>query len=306
MREFVFLLFRITGLPLLLRELVQRRRVSILCYHDPRPEVLEAHVRYLRRHYSIISLRQYLDWRRQPTTPLPPKPLILTLDDGHRANYLLRGIFRRHKLPATIFLCSEIAGTWRHFWWKAATSAEVREQLKRVPDSERHRLLAETGFTEQKQYPERQALSLREIKALKPLIDFQSHTRFHPLLPRCSDERVAEEIQLSKTELEDRFGLRIYALAYPNGDYTDREAECAQRAGYECALTIDGGYNTDTTDAFRLRRIRMSDTAGSHELAVKSSGLWGWCERWAARIGDSASSVNEGKLEHVRANIGYR
>jgi poly-beta-1,6-N-acetyl-D-glucosamine N-deacetylase len=277
-----------------------------LCYHNPRPEVFEAHLRVLRRLYHPIPLRRYLDWRRRPEAGLPAKPLVLTLDDGHRNNYLLRDVLARHRVTPTVFLCSGIVGTRRRYWWTAASAGD-REALKRVPDGERRRRLAHAGYCETAESEERQALTADEVEALKTVVDFQSHTRFHPILPQCADERAREEIAASKTELERRFGLSIYALAYPNGDYSLRDAELARQAGYECALTLDGGSNARTTPAFGLRRIPISDSAGRHELVVKASGLWSaWERRAAGPQPQYRSAAIAGEGAHVGADLGAR
>lgn len=303
MRRLAFRVLRWTGLPFLLRELVQYRRVSILCYHDPRPDDFARHLETLARHYSIISLRRFLDWRRRSDITLPPKALVITFDDGHRNNFQLRDVLRRFDVSATIFLCSAIVGTKRHFWWTKAPSSRIAG-LKQLSDRERRAALRAGGFVETNEYGERQALSGEEIFRLRPFVDFQSHTRFHPILPQCDDVRAADEIRNSKRELESRFGLHVYALAYPNGDYSARDAELARHAGYECALTIDGGYNTRTTDAFRLRRIPMHDAASRDELIVKASGLWGLWERRrkAAQAREERMGTGTG-TGHVGANI---
>src|SRR5262249_52809892 len=105
--------------------------------------------------------------------------------------------------------------------------------------------------------------------------DFQSHTVFHPILPSCTPERARREIVESKEILERQYGLKIYALAYPNGDHSDRDVELLRVAGYSCGLTMIAGFNDWKTDPFRLRRFAVSDDAGLNELIVKSSGLWG-------------------------------
>src|SRR5439155_17121789 len=105
-------------------------------------------------------------------------------------------------------------------------------------------------------------------------VDFQSHTVFHPILPACSTERARWEVVESKEALEREHGLKIYALAYPNGDYSDREIGLLQSAGYTCGLTSDAGFNDSETDPFRLRRVVLPDDAGVNEVIVRASGLW--------------------------------
>lgn len=279
MRRLAFLILRWTGVPFLLRELVQRNRVTILCYHDPDPKIADLHIRILKRHYNIIPLSAYIHARRSHAAAvLPKKALVITFDDGHKGNHRLLPMLRQYKVPVTIFLCSGIVGTRRHFWWKANLGQDMVRTLKRMPDYERLAKLADAGFNERNEYHERQSLSRAEIENLRTSVDLQSHSRFHPILPLCNDERAWDEIAGSKTELERDNGLNVNAIAYPNGDYSEREIEYAKRAGYSCALTIDGGYNTFKTDIYRLRRMRLHDKADINELIVKTSGLWGIIE----------------------------
>jgi peptidoglycan/xylan/chitin deacetylase (PgdA/CDA1 family) len=134
--------------------------------------------------------------------------------------------------------------------------------------------MLERGHVDTKEYETRQALSCDEIAEMKSLVDFQSHGVFHPVLPACSDERARCEVFESKKTLEHRWGLEICALAYPNGDYSDREISLLRSAGYTCGLTLDPGFNDSATDSFCLRRIPLPDDAGISELIVKASGLW--------------------------------
>ena len=280
MRRNLFLLLRLTGIPFFLREYVQRKRVTILCYHDMDPQLAELHIRVLKRLYNIIPLSAYIDARRgHASTVIPPKALAITFDDGHKGNYWLLPVFRQHQVPATIFLCSGIVGTHRHYWWKACPNIASVYALKPLDNDERLWRLSEFGFHENREYVERQSLSREEIEELRVTMDLQAHSRYHPILPRCTDEQSWEEIAGSKMELEKTFGLSIYAFAYPNGDYSPRETVWAKKAGYACALTIDGGYNTLDTDMFRLRRLRVDDKADLNELIVKASGLWSFFER---------------------------
>jgi peptidoglycan/xylan/chitin deacetylase (PgdA/CDA1 family) len=140
-------------------------------------------------------------------------------------------------------------------------------------------ILREFGFEGTKEFPDRHALSKDEIREMKQVVDFQSHTRFHPLLPNCSAEKARAEIWQSKEELERDYGLEVYALAYPNGHYSEREITMASEAGYQCGVTIDVGFNAQDTDLFRLKRLGLTDEADVNELLVKTSGTWGYLRR---------------------------
>jgi poly-beta-1,6-N-acetyl-D-glucosamine N-deacetylase len=265
----------------MIREIVQRRRVTILVYHKLSPEVADRHFKALRQNYNVISLRDYLDFRTKSKTQLPPKALIVTLDDGHKGNYALMPILEKHEIQSTVFLCSGLVDTNRHFWFEIEMSDSLRQALKHVQDEDRLKVLARMGFAETAEHASRQALSGAEIEEMKPFVDFQSHTVYHPLLPQCSDQRVFDEISNSKFQLENKLALHVRALAYPNGDYSAREVVTAEKCGYQCALTLDFGFNSRTTPAFQLKRICINDDAGLDELLVRASGLWGFLKSLA-------------------------
>ena len=111
---------------------------------------------------------------------------------------------------------------------------------------------------------------------MRACVDFQSHTQFHTNLPTCGDDAARREIFESKRTLEQRFGLEIHTISYPNGDYSDRDIGLCREAGYSCGITLDYGYNTVHTDLMRLKRLSMNDTADVDELAIRASGVWGF------------------------------
>jgi peptidoglycan/xylan/chitin deacetylase (PgdA/CDA1 family) len=275
LRDSIFVLLRYSGIPFLLRELMQRRKIAIVVYHALPAARARKHLQALRARYHIISLADYLRARAKGEMwRLPPKSLVATFDDGHRSNFELRELLEELRLPITIFLCSGIVGTHRHFWWFHTCKPSESAACKRMPDPERLAFLSSRGYQEERDYPDRQALSRSEIDALKPWVDFQAHTITHPILPACSDEKAEREIRGCKAELETNYAFNVQAIAFPNGDYAEREIKLAQKAGYSCALTLDCGFNDQNTDIFRLRRIPIPDEASVSELLVKASGLW--------------------------------
>ncbi len=275
LRDALFKCLRYSGLPWLLRHTVQRRRVTLVMFHDIAPDYAERAFGFLKRAYNVIALEEYLRARQTGQQyRLPPRALIITLDDGHRRNRELLPILERLRLPVTIFLCAGIIGTYRHFWFTYRHPMLSTEQLKRVSNSERLHLLAQAGFDPQGEWAQPQALSHQDIEAMRSRVDFQSHTLFHPCLPHCTDQEAWTEIAESRQVLEQAYGLRVYALAFPNGDYSDRDIELVRRAGYTCAITVDFGYNTLQTDPYRLRRLSIDDTDNEDAVCVKASGLW--------------------------------
>jgi peptidoglycan/xylan/chitin deacetylase (PgdA/CDA1 family) len=274
-------LIRLTLMPALVREVFQRRKVTILLYHNPSPRRFADHLAILKRSYNLVSLRRFVEAHLAGALEaLPPKSLVLTFDDGHRGNYALKSLLRDLPAPPTIFLCCGVVGTSRPFWFRMVADCEP---LKRIPDDER---LAELRIAEEKHHSpevEPQALSHEQIAELKPFVDFQSHTISHPILPYCNSAKAWTEISDSKRQLESSYGLSVFALSYPNGDYSSREIRLAKEAGYTCGLSVDFGFNSARTDLYRVRRLAIDDEDDPSTLVVKACGLWSFFRRLVAK-----------------------
>src|SRR5438094_8287388 len=118
LRSILFAVLRRSGIPLLVRELIQRRRVTIVVYHAMPVWVAERHLPALKARYHIISLADYLAWRKQGARrALPPRSLIITLDDGHKKNFELKPLLEQQQVTGTVFFCSGGYGTLRYYWW---------------------------------------------------------------------------------------------------------------------------------------------------------------------------------------------
>ncbi|MBF0587897.1 MAG: polysaccharide deacetylase family protein [Magnetococcales bacterium] len=279
MMRALFRLLRLSLVPALFRRLFQRRRVTLLLYHDPKAGLFEHHLKWLKKQYTIVPLKEAVEAVLQHQLQrLPDYPLVITFDDGHRGNRALLPLLERYAAPVTIFLCSEIVGTQRHFWFSHLP--QISTDLKRLSDQERlEHLKVQAGFEETRDYDQRDALTWREVAEMERWVDFQSHTLRHPILPNCTDERAKREIMEAKTQLETRLNTPIYALSYPNGDYGHREVRLAEEAGYPCAITVEPGYLHADGDPLRMPRMVIRDRAGVDELAVKCSGVWGFAKQ---------------------------
>lgn len=270
-KSFVYRMIYLSRLPELFRLLFQRNNVTILVYHNPSRTTLEEHLRGLARRYKFISLEDFVNHKRNRMEVLPGFSLILTLDDGYKENFYLLPTFIKFNLTPTIFLCSSLVGTRKAHWF--VLFPDIKEELKTKSDSERLQVLESLGYSDNQEYDSRYSLSIEEINLMKPIADFQSHTETHPILPLCDYEKADKEISDSKVVLEKITCKRIFALAFPNGNFSSREVEIAKGAGYECALTVVPGLNDARTDMYRLKRILINDDDSVEQAIVKSSGL---------------------------------
>jgi peptidoglycan/xylan/chitin deacetylase (PgdA/CDA1 family) len=176
--------------------------------------------------------------------PVRGRYVCVTFDDGYRDNLEeAEPVLRELGLPATIFVPTRVpGGEATYFWYRSPPSA----------------------------------LSWQEIEELERdgLLDFQSHTRTHPWLPRLGEKRAREEIAASKEDLEARLGRPVTSLAYPGGLYGEREVRLVHEAGYAAGLTTDPGVNGGHGDRGALRRTLVFGDDGPSDFAAKLRGAF--------------------------------
>lgn len=249
-----------------------RRRVIILCYHgvterqersplDPfglhiRHERFTAQLDYLRRHYHVISLSDYLK-ARDTRRALPDYSVVLTFDDGYR-NFLTAAVPRlaERKMPASVFIITE----------------RVRSDGQKLEGA-----WAESDDVAYLSWEEAQALSKEQA------IEFGSHTCSHPKLSQLSPEEAERELNDSQAIITEHIGDGALPLAYPYGSYSEAIIEKARALSYSCALTTDAGTNDPQTDLFALRRILIGDDDDKVSFAARVSGLTGLLSRLFSR-----------------------
>jgi peptidoglycan/xylan/chitin deacetylase (PgdA/CDA1 family) len=258
--------------------------VTILLFHDISEETAIQTFYYLSRNYNIIGLDDFIDaHRKNDESQLPKKALIVTFDDGHIRNYALLSIFKKYNIPVTIFLCASIINTKKHYWFRYENLVLSNSEIK-TKSNGWYEDLFRYGYVKDREFDHPQALQKSHIYEMKPYVNFQSHTLYHPILPKCKSIEAWEEILKSKEILEKNYGLKINAISYPNGDYSDRDILFVKEAGYKCGITVDFGYNTIKTDIFRLRRLSTNDTDNINELIVKASGVWAFFKTFSGKI----------------------
>ena len=269
----------LSGIVRLRRYLKQRDSVTIFIFHDPSPIDFNAFLRALNVRYRFVGMDEVIRAKKAGKLhELPKYAAVITFDDGHKQNFELVNSIVELQAPTTIYACSDIVNTQRHFWSNYPLPKAQMEAIKNLPNAEMLEKLAAIGYDKQKSYPERQALTLEEMQEMQQtgLIAFESHTCFHPILTQLRAEESAAEITDSKKHLEKLLDKTISGFAYPNGDYGQREIDFVKRAGYEYAVTVEHGQVTEKSDDYKLPRICLNDFGSVSENLVKASGIWNY------------------------------
>ena len=266
-------------IPGALREKMTDKFIIILLYHEITPEAFSSHVDYITRNYNVLSLRGLAEAiESKQLGAVESHSLIVTFDDGWKSNYKLLSVIKQSGLPVTIFLTAGLVNTNRKIWNytidRVGSEQDLNTRLKKTPNKEKNRFLYEkNGYYPEKEYPERDFLSLDEIDQMKPYIDFQSHGMFHPVYPMCDNEELEEEMTQSRAYLEKLTGEECYAIAYPYGRYGSREVKMAEAAGYRVArIANNPGLNTKHTNRYELQAIGVPP--GMSVSQLKNRIVW--------------------------------
>jgi peptidoglycan/xylan/chitin deacetylase (PgdA/CDA1 family) len=254
-RLHLYLTFCLTLLLSSLTSLIQGAStigVPILVYHRFGPAAVDtmtvttpvfvSHLRYLKDNgYTVISLKQFVDFHHGHGSPLPPRAVVLTVDDAHRTVYTdMFPLIKQFNIPVTLFVYpSAIANAPYAMNWE----------------------------------------QLREIQA-SGLFDIQSHSYWHPnfhrekkrLSPPAYEEFVDQQLTQAKDILEHRLGGHIDLLAWPFGLYDDDLIRKAVEIGYRAAFTIERRPARLTDHPMALPRYLMTDGDRGKRFAQIVSG----------------------------------
>lgn len=279
-KKILLKLLRYSGLPLVFRYGIQRSSLTVIYYHKIDPISFEWHLKYFVRNYNIISLNLLSDFLYGRIESLPTRSLLITFDDGHSSNLLLYDLIKKYQVRPTVFLSTGLMGTNKPFWFGLPfRSSHEKRYLKSVSDKERLDYL-QRNYAEELNTPVNQALAWDEVLKMSEFVDFQSHTINHPCLPKCSDEVAYTEIKDSKETIERVTKIEVQAIAYPNGDYSEREISLCKKTGYFLAFTGKPGFISQKSDPFALTRFSMNDTNDLDDFIIRVTGIWGLLKRF--------------------------
>jgi peptidoglycan/xylan/chitin deacetylase (PgdA/CDA1 family) len=186
----------------------------------------EWEINYLSKNgYHGVSMSDiYNSWEKGEK--LPSKPIAITFDDGYEDNYTnAYPILKKYHFKATIFVVANTVGGINLF--------DVMQPINKM-------------------------LNWAQIKELSSNgIEIGSHTLNHPHLASIKLERVKEELELSKKDLEDKIKKPVEILCYPYGSFNSEVENIASSAGYKMALTTRQGIISPSDNFFALKRIRI-------------------------------------------------
>jgi peptidoglycan/xylan/chitin deacetylase (PgdA/CDA1 family) len=188
---------------------------------------------FKEQNFSVIPLRQLVDSILKKSISLPPRSVVLTVDDGHKSVYSeMFPLIKKYQVPVTIFIYPSAISNASY----AATWAQLRE-------------MKETG-----------------------LLDYQSHTFWHPnfkiekkrLTPEEYEKFVERQLKKPKERLEREFSTKIDLLAWPFGIYDEELMRKAKEFGYVAAFSMERRDVNGNENIMALPRYLIADPMGRH------------------------------------------
>jgi peptidoglycan/xylan/chitin deacetylase (PgdA/CDA1 family) len=282
-----------------------RRLVTVLGYHrvlppqgrdfsfsdgviSATPDEFARELKYLSDNMDVISIAQLLEGIRDASL-LPPRPAVITFDDGYFDNYeYALPLLREAGLPACFFVCTGMIGTRRVPWYEAwvcclkrsrtmriespfgggdppyeldddkldASVRRFRQHIRLKPWDEvpgyLERLQAATSVRPEEHIGKQLFMSWEQVKELAAAgMEIGGHTRTHPALSRVADPRVLrDEVCGCFDDLQEMVGRRPVAFAYPFG-YSEFMSEAADSEIAKAGFRISFSFR----DGFAPRRL---------------------------------------------------
>ena len=261
------------------------------------PHQFEAQAAHLARNFNVLSFSR-LKAAQQELTPIPPLSVILTFDDGYLDNYQIAyPILKKYGISAIIFLPTDYIDRQNVFWWdklyyiiynspkqslemnhaqglgmldlgsrdkRAAALDKLLAMAKRIPDTDRVALLEEVYAkaevtVDPLAFP-RQAVNWGEVKEMiQGDMEFGAHTLSHPILSRLPQDKLAEELTLSRRKIQQETGQPVDCFCYPvglEGTFNDNVVEAIRHAGFTYATTALPGINDlNRVNPLHLKRL---------------------------------------------------
>jgi peptidoglycan/xylan/chitin deacetylase (PgdA/CDA1 family) len=192
------------------------------------PALFAAHLERINAEgYTVISLYALITHLTEGT-PLPPKPVVLTFDDGYRDNYENAfPLLRTYGVTATFFIVMEFINRERpeYLTWEM-----VKE-------------MAAGGMS------------------------IEAHGVDHTTLQGRSAVDLEFQALRSYETLQNALGVRAHLISYPAGEFDEQTIAIFQKAGYWAGFTTVQGATHRSDDLFRLPRVRIRGSTTPDELA---------------------------------------
>jgi len=297
------------NLPFSNSKTVLKKNVTTFLFHrinttrDPlwnpiHPDHFEQIIVYLKKHFEIVALKDYL---LEDFIPETKKPLCaLGFDDGYRdfLEFALP-ILKRYDCPSSMYVVTDcidndlppwtymvnhyfintsklfiaintkdFPGHLKNTSWKNKSerllyAKQLNPFMKSLDNNKRTELFKELiKEFDDVAPPHGLMLKWDEIKELKNYkCEVGSHTVSHPVLSKkLTHAELITELKDSALIIEKKTGVFPYTISYPFGAYNSDVKKAAFEAGYKIGVTVNPSpYDSTRHDILEIPRIELFD-----------------------------------------------
>jgi len=266
----------------------------ILCYHNVVPagydgiggagvhmssDTFERQMRWLRAHYKIISLREFVS-RLERGASLRSTAAI-AFDDGYNGVFELAApILHDLGIPATVFVVANAVGRSTGFWWDqpsivSTMTASQREMWLTDLRGDDDAIVEAASPAGRANLPRpHRPADWNTIRAwLDKGIEIGVHSSTHRCLPTLTDAELDHEIEDSRDAVHDATGVSPEFFAYPYGCCDGRVCARVRLAGYRAALGLEPGLVGAGADVWCLQRINVPAGISDAAFEAWTAGL---------------------------------
>ncbi len=165
--------------------------------------------------------------------PLPPRPVLVTFDDGYEGVHRhALPVLRKHGFPATLFVSTG--------WISGAH--DTGGGLDRMLDWDQVRELAGSG------------------------VEIGGHSHSHPQLDQLDDDALRFELTRCRDIVAGELGALPVSFAYPYGYSSRRVRQEVRTSGYAQALAVGNVLARRRQGPYALRRVTVRRSTGIEEF----------------------------------------
>lgn len=250
--------------------------------HLPRSRFAEQ-MDHLLRDHRVVPLDRMLE--EDPDPGSDGMVVAITFDDAYRGT-VTSGIeeLAKRGLPGTIFVSPALLGG-EPFWWDALATADgslprdVRKEAIESLAGDASRILAwarDRGHPVGTPPRHLRSATEKELRGAARVsgITLASHGWSHRNLATLGEEELASELEEPLRWLRQGFGSVTPWLSYPYGRWSPRVERAAEAAGYEAAVTIEGGrFGEPLADRFAVPRMTVAAGLSIEGFELRTSGV---------------------------------
>jgi biofilm PGA synthesis lipoprotein PgaB len=253
-------------------------RLTVISYHEIEepaealipdyavsPTMFVRHIDWLRNNgFVFVSVDQVLAAKRGET-PLPPKAVLLTFDDGYQSVYTHAWpLLRMLKIPSVISVVTRWQESTEQVDYAGKQVARNKflswDILKEMQSSGLVEIASHThdlhhGLKANPQGSAQPAATARRYDALRGYeveVDYL--------------KRIDADLRLSRDLIRKRIGTAPRIVTWPYGKYNEMVESAALKNGMPIGLTLDDGDNHAGVPMSRLRRILVESKMNIGDL----------------------------------------